>query len=140
MKTISKSFISQAAALRLAQDALAHAETQDWHVAVAICDPNGRLVAFLRADDVLIPAIDFAIDKAMTAATMRMSTSDWFDTVKDSPSMSLGMANRDRLMDWTGGLPILQDDVCIGGIGVSGVQDVQDRECAEAALRASGFE
>jgi len=38
-----------------------------------------------------------------------------------------------------GGLPILVDGRCIGGVGVSGGSEEQDEACARAALAALGL-
>lgn len=139
MNSVQKTEISARIALGLVIEAVRYAAAKDWDVAAAVVDPHGDLLAFHRSNTVLVPAIEFAIDKAFTASTMRMSTQDWFDIVNSSPSMKAGLANRPRLMVWTGGLPIIADGQCIGGIGVSGVHDHQDLECAKAALTSKGF-
>jgi uncharacterized protein GlcG (DUF336 family) len=137
---VTTSSLSHSKAMELVSKALGYAEQQSWAVAAAICDPHGSLLAMIRHNDVLIPTIDFAIDKAFTAATMRMATRDWHAIVASSPCMSLGMANRPRLMTVIGGVPIILDGQVIGGLGVSGVEETQDEECALEALKNTGFE
>lgn len=131
--------ISAAAAAKLVAAAVDHARSQDWEITVAVCDPRGHLVAFLRTDDVVAPAIEFAIDKAYTAATLRRSSSAFGERMASSPTLALGLGTRDRLMSWAGGLPILEDGICVGGIGVSGAKDHEDVACALAAVSAVGF-
>ena len=46
---------------------------------------------------------------------------------------------RNRLITWTGGIPIFDGQDCVGGIGVSGAMDHQDLECADAALKSVGL-
>jgi uncharacterized protein GlcG (DUF336 family) len=36
-----------------------------------------------------------------------------------------------------GGLPIVSGDVCVGGVGVSGVQSHEDEQIAAAGIRAA---
>lgn len=131
--------VSHETAFNLLTEAMRYAKDKQWEVAVAVVNPHGTLMGFLRTNKALIPSSDIATDKAYTAATMRMASREWYDIVAAKPSMSLGMANRDRLMVWTGGLPIMHEGTCIGGIGVSGVRDFEDEECARAALTALGL-
>jgi uncharacterized protein GlcG (DUF336 family) len=39
-----------------------------------------------------------------------------------------------------GGIPIILEGQVIGGLGVSGVEETQDEECALEALKNTGFE
>jgi uncharacterized protein GlcG (DUF336 family) len=52
----------------------------------------------------------------------------------------MGLSTRERLLTWGGGLPILHDGACVGGIGVSGAQDFEDIACARVALAEAGFQ
>ncbi|MBE1282745.1 MAG: heme-binding protein [Rhodobacteraceae bacterium] len=135
----TKQEVSPEAGLQLVTFALDHAKTQGWDIAVSVCDPAGNQVAFLRSENVISPAADFACDKAYTAATLRKSTSDFFERMSGTPSLALGLSNRPRLMVWTGGLPLFHEGVCIGGIGVSGAQDFEDVECARVAIEKVGL-
>ncbi len=137
--TLTRTEICAAGALDLVQSALRHARANHWEICAAVCDPRGSLVALLRTDDVIVPAVDFAVDKAYTAATLRRSTESFFARAAASPSLSLGLGNRPRLMVWSAGLPVFHDGVCIAGLGVSGAKDHEDVACAEAAIRGAGF-
>lgn len=139
MNIISRNDISPDAAQALVDAAIAHARQNEWEVAVAVVDRAGLLVAFRRTADVTVPAIDFAFDKAYTASTLRRTTADFFERSQSSPSLAAGLANRPRLMLWSGGLPLFDNGQCIGGIGVSGAKDFQDVECAEAAIASIGL-
>ena len=128
--------ITLAAAERAVAAALAHARAQGWRVAVAVADPSGGLVAFGRMDGTPLPVADFAIDKAYTAATLRRSTRAFGERMAGSPTLSLGLANRARVLAWEGGLPIEVDGTVVGGIGVSGAAGPEDEACAPAAIAA----
>lgn len=131
--------LASATALDLVRAAIAHAEAQGWKIAVAVVDPSGTSLASCRMNLVTPPIADYALDKAYTAATMRRSTAAYFERMDGSASLRLGLANRDRLLVWGGGLPIMHDGCVVGGIGVSGAQDFEDIACGEAALRAVGL-
>ncbi|MDZ4392674.1 heme-binding protein [Cypionkella sp.] len=131
--------LASATAMQMTQAAIAHAEAQGWKIAVAIVDPSGVALATCRMDAVTPPISDYALDKAYTAATMRCSTAAYFERMDGSPSLRLGLANRDRVLVWGGGLPILHDGIVVGGIGISGAQDFEDIACCQAALLAVGL-
>lgn len=136
---IDRKDISSETAINLAKHAIAHAQKNDWDITVAVCDSSGHLLTFMRTDNVVRPAIDFAIDKAFTSSTLRNQTKAFGERMASHPTLSLGVGTRDRLLTWAGGLPIYADGICVGGIGVSGAKDHEDIACAEAALKALGL-
>lgn len=136
---VQSSSISSAAAMQLVAAALERAQAAAWRVAVVVCDPQGHGLASARMDGATPPILEFAQDKAFTAATMRRTTAAFAERMASSQSMTLGLATRARLLSWGGGLPIVHDGVVVGGIGVSGAKDFEDIACAEEALRSLGF-
>lgn len=140
MKSQTRRLIMPAVALEIVQTALAEARAQGWEIAAAVVDPFGGLVAFARTDGAAAPVGDFAQDKAWTAATLGKSSKDFGERMASSPTLSLGLSTRERLLAWGGGVSIMEGDQCIGGLGVSGAQDDEDIACAEAAIRAVELE
>ena len=136
---ITRTEISQAVALQLVTESISYANAKGWQITAAVADPRGTLVALLRTDDVVTPAVDFAVDKAYTAATLRCSTKGFYERAETNSSLKLGLTNRPRLMVWTGGLPLFHNGACIGGLGVSGAQDFEDEEIALAAISMVGL-
>jgi len=105
---------------------------------VAIVDDRGFLVAIHRMDYCPIPTVDIARDKAWTAATFKMPTSDIvkFDDTSN-PGSGFNTQNwNDRITTISGGLPIKADNNVIGGIGVSGGKPEEDVDICQAALAA----
>jgi len=47
------------------------------HIAVAVVDQGGNLVAFLRSESGPYLSVDIAIDKAYTSASFAVATSQW---------------------------------------------------------------
>ena len=135
----NKNDMSSNFAVKMAQAALDYANDEGWEITVAICDRSGILVAFMRTDNVVPAAVDFALDKAFTAATLRKATHEFGERMSSAPGLSLGVGTRNRLITWTGGIPIFDGQDCVGGIGVSGAMDHQDLECADAALISVGL-
>ena len=135
----NKNDMSSNFAVKMAQAALDYAIDEGWEVTVAVCDRSGILVAFMKTDNVIPAAVDFALDKAFTAATLRKATHEFGERMSSASGLSLGVGTRNRLITWTGGIPIFEGQDCVGGIGVSGAMDHQDLECADAALRSVGL-
>jgi glc operon protein GlcG len=98
---------------------------------IAIVQPDGSLVYFEKLDLSTYVSIEFAQEKARTAAITRHATGGWGPKGGDpSPVPSL--------IALPGGLPIVVDGKTIGAIGVSGAEapGTNDVKVAEAALAA----
>ncbi|ANZ13890.1 protein of unknown function (DUF336) [Streptomyces noursei ATCC 11455] len=65
----------------------------------------------------------------------REEWNDYLANVRVAP-----LAGHPRLMAVGGGYPIIDDGQCVGGLGISGGSYEQDRQTAEEALAALGFE
>ena len=131
--------LSADAALKRVKSAIAFAEKNGWQICAAACDSRGVALAMWRTDRVIDPAIGFAADKAYTAAVLRRPTAAFAERALSRPPLALGLANRDRLLVFPGGLPVMMDSVCIGGLGVSGAADEEDVQCALHALAEAGL-
>lgn len=132
------SAISCGAAQELVAQVIAHASAREWNIAVSVLDPTGAVVAVARMDGVSPAILEIATDKAFTA-TLGKSTRAFYERMSSSPDLEMGLLTRSRLCAWDGGLPIRQDGVLIGAIGVSGAAGHEDVECAEQALSSLGL-
>ena len=107
-------------------------------VTIAVTDAGGHLSALTRHDGAPFLSVNVAIDKAWTAASFGLPTHVWADVIANPQVASL--AHQPRLVAVGGGVPIVRDGRVIGGIGISGGNAQQDRDAAEIALKAMGFE
>ena len=142
MQTVSvtQTLIDWNAAGAAVHAAVAEATTLGVKINVAVVDSSGTLMAFLRMPNAPLHSIDIAMDKAYTAASFGLPTHLWLETLKEhSPSVQDGLLRRPRFVAFGGGLPILENGVLIGAIGVSGASELQDQQCAQAGLRAIGL-
>lgn len=119
--------------------AVGHARTLGIAINVAVTDGSGTLMAFLRMNGAFLHSIDIAIDKAYTAASFGFPTSKWGGVIGDDELLRIGLNQRQRLVLFGGGLPIIDNSLRIGGIGVSGGSAEQDEACAAAGLAALGL-
>jgi uncharacterized protein GlcG (DUF336 family) len=115
----------------LAERTVAEARKRGFRMAVAIVDPSGELIAFLRMDDTQFGSIRIAEQKARTSARMKDATADFEKRVLGGRTVTLAV---DEVLPIAGGVPILRDGRIIGAIGVSGGSAAQDDEVARAAL------
>ena len=107
---------------------------------VAVVDASGGLAAFLRMPGAPLHSVDIAIDKAYTAVSFGLTTSQWTDVLQQhSAAVRDGLVLRPRFVAFGGGLPMLENGQRVGGIGVSGGSEQQDEACARAALSALGL-
>mgnify|MGYP002078630463 CR=1 FL=1 len=137
--TITTQTISNALAATLMQGAVAKAGAMGVPMCIAIVDPSGTLVQFLRMDGSALLSVNIAQDKAYTAVSFGMATHEWHDFIKNDPPLLHGIVHTPRLVVFGGGYPIKVDGVLVGGIGVSGGHYTHDMEVAQAALAAAGL-
>lgn len=123
-------------ALTAAQAALAQCRKDGYQVAVAVVDRFGVVQTVLR--DALAGAhtVEFAIQKAWTAASFKIPSASLAAETQAGKSMS-GIRAMRGVLAVGGGLPIEGGGTLLGGIGVSGAPGgAADDACATAGLKA----
>ena len=130
MKTRAE--LTQADCEKLMAAALAEAKRNSWIVAIAILDDGGHLLHFTRMDGATPANAAIALEKGRTAAMSRRTSGSWQERIKTRPEM-LKMPG---ILPVQGGVPILVDGSCVGGVGVSGVQSHEDEQIAKAGIDA----
>jgi glc operon protein GlcG len=109
----------------------AEAKKNNWNVCIAILDDGGHLLHLVRMDGATPANSRIAIEKGRTAAESRRSTAMWEERIKAGRNAMLKMPG---ITPVQGGLPIVVDGTCIGGVGVSGVQSHEDEQIAKAGI------
>lgn len=133
----SQPVITAEAALQIVAGAIAHAQSLHVAVNVAVVDASGLPAAFARMPGAPLHSIDFARDKAYTAASFGLATSAWPRALKShSPAVQDGLVRHPRFIGFGGGLPISRDGSRLGGVGVSGGSESQDEAIARAGIEA----
>lgn len=133
----TQALIGWEAAATAARAAVVCAERLGIQINVAVVDSSGLLAAFLRMPGAPLHSIDIAIDKAYTAVSFGLPTSQWHAVLQQhSEAVREGIVLRPRFVAFGGGLPIVVEGQRIGGIGVSGGSEQQDEDCARAGLEA----
>lgn len=110
----------------------AEARRNKWEVVIAILDDGGHLLMLERMDGATPANAQIAVQKGRSAAISRRSTKMWEDRIKDGRLAMLKMP----VLPVQGGIPVMYQDVCVGAIGVSGVQSHEDEQIAQAGADA----
>jgi glc operon protein GlcG len=100
---------------------------------VAVVDAGGHLLYLERPDRNGVLSIEMATLKARTAALRGRPSSALATRVKESP----GFLMMPNCLGVEGGVPLLFEDECLGGVGVSGI-DFDDERVAQAGSAAFG--
>jgi glc operon protein GlcG len=120
---------------KISAAAEAEAKKNNWIVAIAILDDGGHPLHVVRMDGASPFNARTAAAKGSTAAETRRSTLVWEERIKAGRTAMLGMPG---ITPVQGGLPIIVEGTCVGGIGVSGVQSHEDEQICAAGIKALG--
>ncbi len=104
---------------------------------IAVADAGGNLLAFERMENAWLGSIDIAQKKAWTSRAFDIATKDLAEhSQSGNQFFGIHASNDGKVMIFAGGLPIKQDGVVVGSIGVSGGSGEQDHAVAEAGVAA----
>jgi len=131
--------ISAAEAKEVLQAAEAKAAEIGIPVVIVVVDDAGDLKAMLRMDGTPKVAIQWAIDKAITAASFRAPTHALAQAMEGAPSSAIAsvMAQPHATLA-PAGYPLVIDGMVTGAIGASGGTPEQDQVVAQAGAAALG--
>lgn len=129
--------ISHTQAMQIVDHVRLRLEAQAAGAAVAVTDPHGELVAFLRTDGCPLASIDNALHKAFTAAREGIESAEIGRRSRDEgfPITNFGDL---RYTGWGGGVPITSQGAVIGAVGVSGLPEEDDVALARAGAALIG--
>ena len=127
--------VSSIEAMSLIDEVLKRAARIRKEVAIAVCGPEGELIAFIRMDGASPAASRIAKNKAYTAAVDRKDTRLMGEFMSDENRPQPYWGDK-QITGFGGGVTIRQEDVVVGGIGVSGLSEEDDEELAVAAIKA----
>ena len=128
----SKPSLTASDAARMMAACKAEAAKHNWAVCIAIVDEGGYLIQLERMDGAKLVTPEAATGKARTAALMRKPSRAMEEQVKDRPAF----LRFPTIMPVIGGVPVMHDGECVGGIGVAGVLSEEDEQVAQAGADA----
>ncbi|WP_420861598.1 GlcG/HbpS family heme-binding protein [Algirhabdus cladophorae] len=121
-------------ALAMLTAAVAKATQMGQPQCIVIVDASGVTMAELRMTGAKFLSLKSARAKAETAASIRAPS----NAIPEPVQPLIGLATQGHVTGLPGGLPIMLDGICVGGIGVGSGSGDQDIEVAKAALDAIG--
>src|SRR5271169_45732 len=102
----------------------AEAIKRGWKESIAVVDPNGELIQFLRMDGAMLASVTISQGKARTAARFRRPTQVFYNAYETGhPNVS---TLDPTLIAFPGGFPLVESGKLIGAIGCSGGTGDQD--------------
>jgi uncharacterized protein GlcG (DUF336 family) len=113
--------------------AMAEAKKININMAIAVVEPSGDLVYYVRLDGTQYASFKIAEDKARTAALYRRTTKSLADRVAAGDH---GVATLREVVASAGGVPIVVGGKLIGAVGASGGSSDQDNQVATAGAAA----
>ena len=99
---------------------------------ISVVDAGGHLLAFVRMDGAFHMSLETSLRKAKTAACYGQPSGG----LPDGIDIKLALGTDGQRINLPGGLPIVVDGHCIGGVGVGSGSGEQDREVATVAIAA----
>jgi uncharacterized protein GlcG (DUF336 family) len=116
-----------------ADAAMAEAKKINVNMAIAVVEPSGDLVYFVRMDGTQYGSIRIAEDKARAAAIFRRPSKSLADRVAAGEVALLSLRG---VVASGGGMPIVVNGKLLGAIGLSGGSAQQDHDVATAGAAA----
>jgi uncharacterized protein GlcG (DUF336 family) len=129
-----KKSLTLAEARQIAAAAEAEAAKNQWNVTIAILDEGGHLLYLERMDDAPLAGVVVAQEKARTSVLFRRPTKSIEESILGGRLVMLALPGATPI---EGGLPLMNSDRLVGGIGVSGVQSAQDAQIARAGVEVA---
>ncbi|SHJ73049.1 ATP:cob(I)alamin adenosyltransferase [Geosporobacter subterraneus DSM 17957] len=137
----SKSYLNLELAKKMAGAAEKKAEEIGIPIVFSVVDASGNLILLHRMDNSLLVSIDIAINKAYTAAAVRIPTHEVGPLVQPGAVLyGLQWTNDNRIVTFGGGYPLKANQSILGGIGVSGGTVDEDMIIASHVLKVFELE
>jgi len=124
--------LTLAEANKIAQGAIAKAESMNIKINVAVCDSGGRLMAFNRMDGAMWAGGYGSQGKAVASAAMGRPSGE-IDATR-SIVQSIMAHEGGHMIPSQGAVPIIRNGVVEGACGVGGGTSQEDEDCAAAGV------
>lgn len=127
--------LTEHAAMSLLSAAMDKASDLGFKASIAVVNRAGSLMGFIRMSGSFLVSAELSQCKARCAAGLGVETAKLEEILMhEKPRVREGLLANDGFTLIGGGIPLTWTDCLVGGIGVSGGSEVQDIECAQAAV------
>ena len=131
--------LTLAEANKIVEVAVAKAKELKLPMAVAVCDAEGRLMAFNRIQGTFWITAFAAQGKAAAATAFGRSSADLQDIGSSAAFQALSAQEGNHMVPVQGALPIFKDGQILGAAGASGGTAQEDEDCVRAGIQALGL-
>lgn len=131
-ETARKLKLTHEGALKALHAGIAKAAAMGQPQCISVVDEGGHLLAFARMDGAFHMSMQTSLRKARTAACYGAPTGG----IAEGIDVKLAVGTDGERINLPGGLPVVVEGDCIGGVGVGSGTGEQDREVAAAAIAA----
>lgn len=138
LETVVSRSLTLEAARRLADLAIEEATARGLKIHVAVVDPAGNLLVYLKMPGAPLPARLFAERKAYTAVSFKKPTTAWKDRLTANPHLAHGLSQHPNATFIGGGAPVTVEGETVGAIGVAGGLEADDVAIVDAVLGRVG--
>ena len=126
--------ISLAEANRMIEGAIAHAQTLNIKINVAVVDAGGRLIAFNRMDGAIWAGVYGSQGKAVASAAFGRTSGELTERADQPTPRGIALAEGGHMIRGQGGAPVITDGGIEGAVGVGGGTSQEDEDCAKAGI------
>lgn len=138
--SVPRATLSSEATERLLAAAAAKSRALGIRVHIAVMDSSALLVGWLSFEGAPRIAAHTARAKAFTAVNTGMSTLAWKRYVESIPASERAIIDGiEGYIAADGGVPVVENGLLLGAVGVSGADQERDAAVAHAALAALGL-
>ena len=122
-------------AMELLLAAVKEAQRQNVSVSIVLVGPAGEIIHSAHMDDAPFLSREIALNKALTAASFKASTSSWQKRLAAcSEAVRQGLPLQPNIAPFGGGEPLVYGGHVIGAVGISGASEKIDEGCAKAVV------
>lgn len=105
----------------LSETAICKAEKLGIPIVFSMVDEHGNIVILERMENSLLASIDISVNKAFSSSALKISTDKIGELCKEKDELyGIQWTNKNKIVPFGGGYPLILDKQCIGGIGISG--------------------
>lgn len=122
--------LTHTAVMIMLQAAVAQAEEMGQPQCIVIVDASGETLGQIRMTGAKFLSMKSARAKARTAASIGAPS----DAIPEHVGLAIAAATEGDVTRLGGGLPIVKNDIVVGGIGVGSGSPDQDKAVAQAAI------
>lgn len=132
--TTSTPVLTHAGVIQMLTTAAARAEEIGQPQCIVVVDASGVTLGQIRMTGAKFLSLKSAATKACTAASFRAPS----NAIPQSVGAAIAAATDNAVTSLAGGLPVMFNGACVGGIGIGSGSPEQDKDVAQAALAAIG--